>query len=219
MEKSDLEIDVILAILWAVWRERNRCTFQDVVSDPDRERLKALSSLHAYGHLQKKKNIWVCHILWEEQLGVIGFFDGAQEDGLCGAGMVIRIRNNLFYRLWMEADKETNTKAELLALWGLLYFAKKMNILDITILRDSKVIIEWEKDVYSLRTMELQHWAKRTKDIISTFQRITFRHIYWEQNTEADGLSKLALREDMNNITWALFLEGDKIDQGILSIL
>ena len=67
--------------------------------------------------------------------------------------------------------------------------------------------------------MELQHWVRRTKYIISTFQRITFRHIYREQNTETNGLSKLALREEMDNITWELFLEGDKINQGSLSIL
>ena len=86
-------------------------------------------------------------------------------------------------------------------------------------MRDSKVIIEWAKDVYSLRTMEFQHWARRITDIISTFQRITFRHIYREQNFEADGLSKLALREEMKNITWELLLKGAKIDQGSLNIL
>ena len=102
----------------------------------------------------------------------------------------------------MGARKGTNTKVELLALWGLLYLAKKMNILDITILGDSKVIIEWAKYVFSMRTMELQDWARRTKDVISTFQRITFRNIYRELNFEADGLSKLALREEIKNIAW-----------------
>ena len=127
-------------------------------------------------------NILVCHILWEEQLGVIGFFDGAQQDGLCGAGMVIRIRNNLSYRLWMGVGKGTNTKAELLALWGLLYFAKKMNILDITILGDSKVIIEWAKYVYSLHTMELQHWVRRTKISFLLFSEL-LSGIYIESKT------------------------------------
>ena len=66
MEKSYLEIDVILAILQAVWRERNECIFQNMVVDPDRVGLMALSWLHAYGPLQKKKNIRVYHIPWEE---------------------------------------------------------------------------------------------------------------------------------------------------------
>ena len=132
--------------------------------------------------------------------------------------MVIRIRHNLSYILKMGPGGGTNTKAELLSLWGLLYFSKNKDLLDIKILGDSKVIIEWEKYVYSLRSMELQHWARRTKYIISTFQRTTFRHIYIELNFEADGLSKLALREEMKNFAWELFLEGSKIDQGILSI-
>ena len=71
--------------------------------------------------------------------------------------MVSRIRHNLSYILKMGPGGGTNTKVELLSLWGLLYFSKDKDLLDIMILGDSKVIIEWEKDFYSLRTMELQH--------------------------------------------------------------
>lgn len=55
--------------------------------------------------------------------GVIGFFDGAQQNGICGAGMVIRIRNSSSYRLKLGVGCGSNTKVELVALWGLLYFA------------------------------------------------------------------------------------------------
>ena len=57
-----------------------------------------------------------------------------------------------------------------MALWGLLYFARKKDMLAITIFGGLKFIIDWAKDVHSLRTMELQHWARSTKDIISDFQ-------------------------------------------------
>ena len=51
-----------------------------------------------------------------DQNGVIGFFDGAQQNRICGAGMVIRIRNNSSYKLKLGAGCGTNTKVELVTL-------------------------------------------------------------------------------------------------------
>ena len=67
--------------------------------------------------------------------------------------------------------------------------------------------------------MELHHWARRTKDIISNFQLILFNHIYRELNSEANGLSKLVLGEDMENIAWELIMGGSIIEHGLLSML
>ena len=102
----------------------------------------------------------------------------------------------------MWADSGTNSKAKLVALWGLLYFTQKKDLLSISIFGDSKAIIDWDKDIHSLHNLELQHWVGRTKNIILNFQLITFNHIYRELNTEDDVFSKLGLKEDMEKIEW-----------------
>ena len=58
----------------------------------------------------------------------VGYFAGVELHGSCGAGMVIQLEVNHSYLLCMNADKGTNTRAELLALWGLLFFARNRGI-------------------------------------------------------------------------------------------
>ena len=77
-----------------------------------------------------------------DQHGIVAHFDGAQQGGVCGAGMLIIIDKNLHYRFKMNIGPGTNTKAELLALWGLLHFAKTKDILPVIVYGDSKVIVD-----------------------------------------------------------------------------
>ena len=55
-----------------------------------------------------------------------GFFYDAQKNGWCSAGMVLFIRCNRVIKSKMGCGKDTNTLAELLSLWGLLWFASIM---------------------------------------------------------------------------------------------
>ena len=73
-------------------------------------------------------------------------FDGAPQDGVCGIGMVLFIKQDHFINLWMRTGLGINTKAQLIALWGLLWFSRKRCILDIHIVGDSKVVIDWVYD-------------------------------------------------------------------------
>ena len=51
-----------------------------------------------------------------DQQGIVGYFDGEEQGGLCGAGMVIKMNQPLSYRLKLSNGFGSNTKAELLAL-------------------------------------------------------------------------------------------------------
>ena len=59
---------------------------------------------------------------------IVGYFDGAEQQGKCGARMVIQMAGNHTFSLCMSARKGSNTRAELLTLWGLLFFAKAHRI-------------------------------------------------------------------------------------------
>ena len=51
---------------------------------------------------------------------VVGFFYGYSVDGYYGGGMLIMIKKDHIFKLWMGSGKGSNTKAEWLGLWEVL---------------------------------------------------------------------------------------------------
>ena len=74
-----------------------------------------------------------------------GFFDGAAIDNKGGAVIFLLISDSHHFHIKMGCGSSTKTRAELLDLWALLYFAKKIGIQRIHIFGDSMVVINWEK--------------------------------------------------------------------------
>ena len=90
--------------------------FQQGFVDVCRISVKATTRLHDYGCGQFRVRLRIIKDLIIEQHQFLGFFDGAEQDGHCGAGMVIKFQLDLGFRLGMEVGKGTNTKVELLAI-------------------------------------------------------------------------------------------------------
>ena len=63
----------------------------------------------------------------------------------------------------MAVGKGTNTKVELLARRGLLWSAQKKNFLALSVMGDSKVIVDWDNIVHSIQFVDLYHWLRRVK--------------------------------------------------------
>lgn len=57
--------------------------------------------------------------------------------------MVVLIKKDHIINLWMGDGMGNNTKVELISLWGLRWFSRKRGILEIHIVWDSKVVIDW----------------------------------------------------------------------------
>ena len=60
----------------------------------------------------------------------VGFFDGSSKEGRCGCGMVLKLNYQYCFNLWMGGEVGSNTKDELLGLWGVLFFASKCGNLE-----------------------------------------------------------------------------------------
>ena len=93
----------------------------------------------------------------------MGYFDGASKDGFCGVGMFLLLGNSSSFKLHMDVGRGSNTKDELLALWGLLFFSKQRMITYLQILGDSKVIIDWALDKHQIHVIDLEHWMNRVR--------------------------------------------------------
>jgi len=65
-----------------------------------------------------------------------------------------------------------------------------LNIQDIQIFGDSRVVIDWLAGKSVLHSINLLHWCSRIKNILTFFSHISFFHIYREHNSEADYLSE-----------------------------
>ena len=88
----------------------------------------------------------------------------------------------------------SNTRAELLALWALLFFSKAIGLPKLQIYGDSLVIINWAKGISTLTSLDLKAWCENIKDLTTLFTSIDFQHVYREYNERADILSKEALQ-------------------------
>ena len=83
----------------------------------------------------------------------VGIFYGLEQKGMCGGGIYLKINASHYYKNWLGCGIGTNTKVELLPLWGSLNFASKIGIVSIQIFGDSKVIVEWDKGFYGLHVI------------------------------------------------------------------
>ena len=89
----------------------------------------------------------------------MGFFDGEAQTGIGGAGMILYISWNHFFHMPMGCGRCSNMKAELLALWGLLHVASTIGLPRLTLLGDSKVLIEWVQSIARLHVSDLEQWG------------------------------------------------------------
>jgi hypothetical protein len=60
---------------------------------------------------------------------------------------------------------------------------------------DSKIIIDRLTGSGQLNVLLVECWKDRNVELKSHFQAITFQHVYRENNTEADKLSKMVLEK------------------------
>ena len=73
----------------------------------------------------------------------VDLFDGAVLNGSCGIGLVINIGKDKVYKGWLKAMKDSNTRAEVVELWSLLFCEKYWGVHSLQFLGDSQVIINW----------------------------------------------------------------------------
>lgn len=90
----------------------------------------------------------------------------------------------------------SNSKAELLRLWGILKVAMMCGLGSFKIYSDSMFIIKWAKGILKMKAIHLKHWSDRVKTMMNWFYDLAIEHIYRELKDVADSLSKLALDEE-----------------------
>lgn len=122
-----------------------------------------------------------------------GYFDGETQDRNCGCGFILYIHPELLYHVHWGVGLGTNTKAEVMALWGLLWFTHFLDIQTIHVFGDSKVVIDYVGEKATIHKSSLQCWLKQIKTIWRSLKQYSIQHICKNLNMEVDRLSKLGV--------------------------
>ena len=124
------------------------------------------------------------------------FFDGCSKGnpGKAGCGAVI-YENNLevFSKAVFVGKKETNNYAEYMGLIVGLENAIIKNIKVLTVKGDSMLVIKQMNCLYKVKSPNLIPLFEFAKQLETKFDKITFLHVYRNDNKRADELSNIAL--------------------------
>jgi ribonuclease HI len=102
----------------------------------------------------------------------VACFDGAtQSNGKqCGARGVIKTSNLSFHRWIFNCGEGTNTREELLGVWATLTLATRLEISEIQVMGDSKVVIDWINDKGRLQACAIECWKLRIMDLLKNLE-------------------------------------------------
>ena len=200
-------------IFWSLWLLRNQCIFENIKPSATSLIFKIEDMLALYPVPPCKKKI--------RKIGPqplhdypVGYFDGAAQRKLGGAGFVIYISETHYYCFSVGCGIGSNTRAELLALWSLLRTIILMGLPIKMIFGDSMVVISWVKRLSALNIPSLKHWCEDIFNMLQMVPSVAFNHIYREHNILADELSKKALSLDLGSGIFKEYMDGILNDEG-----
>ena len=182
-------------VCWGLWIHRKKGIFEDRITTPQ---VVASNILSIANHFTlEPKPPWTKELQQEhiDKTVPLGYFDKVAqgEPTVCGAGAVLYLTKDHFFQLKWGLGEGTNNKVELLALYMLLIFAHEKEIQVIQIFGDSMLVTNWINNAQQCHNIHLTPILEEVSQLKSTFNLITFNHIYREQNTETDWCSKEAV--------------------------
>ncbi|MFA5644214.1 MAG: ribonuclease HI family protein [Patescibacteria group bacterium] len=88
---------------------------------------------------------------------------------------------------------KTNNQAEYIALIEALKKAKELNSKELDIFLDSELVVKQLNREYKVKNKELAPLFLEVYNLSLNFSKITFKHVYREDNKEADRLANEAM--------------------------
>jgi hypothetical protein len=90
-----------------------------------------------------------------------------------------------------------------LGAWDSLILAQQLHIDELLLLGDSKIIIDWLNGHADFHVVALECWKERTQEATRLIKNLSFSHIYREDNSEVDTLSKNTLSMPLGQIRFS----------------
>lgn len=126
------------------------------------------------------------------------FFDGCSKGnpGKGGAGAVLYnvLGQEMGHSVSYVGDSVTNNVAEYNGLIQGLELATHHDVNELIVKGDSLLVIKQMKGEYKVNAPSLIELYKKAQLLASTFGKISFQHVYRNENKRADTLSNEALK-------------------------
>lgn len=183
-------------VCWQIWLERNQVLFEGRPPSCLAVLHRVVSSFQ--WQPSSLKNLPIKSIDFSLEPGsTLIYFDGAAlaSGQCCGAGGTLGNHTSRVTKWFLNCGDGSNTKADLLALWTSLFLASSWSLNHLLVLGDSNVIIEWINLKCNLNSVHIEGWKHQTRALANSFSNAKFHHIPRSHNSEADALSKRALRQ------------------------
>lgn len=112
--------------------------------------------------------------------------------GPAGIGAVLRVGEDV-YEMKRYIGETTNNQAEYQALVMGLEKAKALGLEEVECLLDSELVVKQLNREYRVKDKDLATQFVKVYNLAQGFKKITFRHVFREQNKEADRLVNEAI--------------------------
>lgn len=105
------------------------------------------------------------------------FFDGVAQHRICACGVYIIPSDGQQYEIYCNGGAGSNNKVEAMAPAGLLSFCEFLNIQELKIFGDSKMIIDHVRSKHVIKNINLSGWLNRIETIWNRMKDYSIAHI------------------------------------------
>ena len=145
-------------ICWMIRLQRNNTIFNNGTPSTSVAAYKALGIFNSWNdsHASKLRPQLTLKIPEFDDI-ITTWFDGEtlSNGSQSGAGGLIKITHNTFYKWTFNCGSGTNTRAKILGAWATLYLASKLYFKTLQVLGDSIIVIERLSGREELQTISL----------------------------------------------------------------
>lgn len=198
----------------AIWRAQNASIFKDSAPSVYFTSLKTIYQWNSYPSATLRPKLRRVLVPVIDDKSSHGFFDGASQRDVCGAGIVLYIHHNHHFNIQVGIGVGDGLKPELLALRCLLWFSLRRGFSTLNIFGDSQVVVNWFNGRHKIKALILEPWMEEVMRLRASFDSIYCQHIYREANSAADHLSKLTLGPMDGSLNFSEVRDGIIVDQG-----
>eukprot|EP00253_Pinus_taeda_P004333 PITA_04333 len=187
---------------WGLWLARNKSLFQDQVISTTSVATNCAAIYSSIPPPESKKAQNRDTPITIKEGSPWAFFDGASQQNRAGAGICIHLNHEHSLRASVGLGQGSNNYAELSALRLLLCWSLKRNISSIQIFGDSMNVVKWVNGNAMCHNQILKTILEDIVSLKSRFHNFSICHIFRENNTTADQLSKIGLQQALGS--WSI---------------